>query len=69
MRPLYPVAAVESILQRAPSALTTEDRTETKPWWEEERLGPSPIALAKRKPANQESILRQDGVSHPALDN
>ena len=61
MRPcLYPsVETVESILQRAPPELTTAGRTETKPWWEEDRLEPSPIAPApKPKPADQDSVSR-----------
>ena len=61
MRPcLYPsVETVESILQRAPPELTTAGRTETKPWWEEDRPEPSPIAPApKPKPADQDNVSR-----------
>ena len=61
MRPcLYPsVETVESILQRAPPELTTAGRTETKPWWEEDRPEPSPIASApKPKPADQDNVSR-----------
>ena len=66
MRPcLYPsVETVESILQRAPPELTTAGRTETKPWWEEDRREPSPIAPApKPKPADQDSVSRPSSTA------
>ena len=66
MRPcLYPsVETVESILQRAPPELTTAGRTETKPWWEEDRPEPSPIASApKPKPADQDSVCRPSSTA------